>query len=191
MRFITWRVADSALQLGPPIAKTPTVFDDARAGTYVDIEPVLGPYTHRRYGCRHGNWAPGQGPPRAGEVGTPLHTPYRLARILLPGAYADDGLISIHRHAFVDEPAFQGAYQRGVRVLGGQDFYQWQWRVHIGLRSAANASRLEGDFVECGVSCGFLSSAVMEFLDWDRLGKTFYMLDTFAGLDPLSVPVEN
>ena len=32
-------------------------------------------------------------------VGSPLHAPYRLARILLPGAYADDGLISIHRHA--------------------------------------------------------------------------------------------
>jgi hypothetical protein len=24
----------------------------------------------------------------------------------------------------------------------------------------------------------------MEFLDWDRLGKTFYLLDTFAGIDP-------
>ncbi len=24
----------------------------------------------------------------------------------------------------------------------------------------------------------------MEFLDWDWLGKTFYLLDTFAGLDP-------
>jgi hypothetical protein len=23
----------------------------------------------------------------------------------------------------------------------------------------------------------------MEFLDWDRLGKTFYLLDTFAGVD--------
>ena len=84
----------------------------------------------------------------------------------------------------MDDPALQRAYQRGVRALGGQDFYQWQWRVHIGLWAAANASGLEGDFVECGVSYGFLSSAVMEFLDWDWLGKTFYMLDTFAGLDP-------
>ena len=24
----------------------------------------------------------------------------------------------------------------------------------------------------------------MEYLDWDRLGKTFYLLDTFAGIDP-------
>jgi hypothetical protein len=34
-------------------------------------------------------------------------------------------LISIHRHAFVDDPALQRAYQRGVRALGGQEFYQW------------------------------------------------------------------
>jgi hypothetical protein len=130
--------------------------------------------TRRPFRARLAQWA----------VRIPLHTPYRLARLLLPGAYADDGLISIHRHAFVDDPAFQRAYQRGVRALGGQDFYQWQWRVHIGLWAAASASRLDGDFIECGVSYGFLSSAVMEFLDWDRLGKTFYLLDTFAGLDP-------
>ena len=32
-----------------------------------------------------------------------------------------DGLISFHRHAFLDDPAFQRAYQRGVRAIGGQD----------------------------------------------------------------------
>ncbi|MGL5444676.1 MAG: class I SAM-dependent methyltransferase, partial [[Mycobacterium] stephanolepidis] len=40
------------------------------------------------------------------------------------------------------------------------------------------------DFVECGVNYGFLSSAIMEQLNWDHLGKTFYLLDTFAGIDP-------
>jgi Macrocin-O-methyltransferase (TylF) len=108
----------------------------------------------------------------------------RLARTLLPNVYASGGLISVHRHAFMDDPLFQRAYQRGVDALGGHDRYRWQWRVHIGLWAAASASRLDGDFVECGVNYGFLSSAVMEFLDWDRLGKTFYLLDTFAGIDP-------
>jgi len=113
-----------------------------------------------------------------------VRTEYTLARKLLPDVYANDGLISFHSDAFLDDPAFQRAYQRGARALGTPDWYQWQWRVHVGLWAAANASRLDGDFVECGVSYGFLSSAVMEFLDWDRLGKTFYLLDTFAGIDP-------
>jgi Macrocin-O-methyltransferase (TylF) len=113
-----------------------------------------------------------------------VRTEYWLARKLLPDVYASDGLISFHNDAFLEDPAFQRAYQRGARALPNQDWYQWQWRVHIGLWAAENASKLDGDFVECGVSYGFLSSAIMEHLDWDRLGKTFYLLDTFSGIDP-------
>lgn len=110
---------------------------------------------------------------------------YALARALLPKVYANDGLVCFNSHAFVQDPAFQRAYQRGVRALGDDlDWYQWQWRVHVGLWTAASAAHLDGDFVECGVSHGFLSSSIMEYLDWDRLGKTFYLLDTFAGVDP-------
>lgn len=113
-----------------------------------------------------------------------VRTEYWLARALLPDVYASDGLISFHNDAFLDDPGFQRAYQRGARALPDPDWYQWQWRVHVGLWAAENASKLDGDFVECGVSYGFLSSAIMEHLDWDRLGKTFYLLDTFAGIDP-------
>ncbi|CAJ1510886.1 class I SAM-dependent methyltransferase [[Mycobacterium] burgundiense] len=109
---------------------------------------------------------------------------YWLARKLLPKVYANDGLICFNSHAFLDDPEFQRAYQRGARAVGDLDWYQWHWRVHVGLWAAKSASRLEGDFVECGVNFGFLSSAVMEHLDWDELGKTFFLLDTFAGIDP-------
>jgi hypothetical protein len=96
--------------------------------------------------------------------------------------YDQDGLRSIHNHEFMDDPAFRNAYQRGVRAAGGED-YQWHWRVHVGLWTAACAARLEGDFVECGVNRGFLSSAIMDYLNWDSLGKHFYLLDTFRGMD--------
>jgi len=95
--------------------------------------------------------------------------------------YDQDGLRSIHNHEFMDDPAFRKAYKRGVRAAG--DDYRWHWRVHVGLWAAACAARLEGDFVECGVNRGFLCSAIMEYLDWDSLGKQFYLLDTFRGLD--------
>ncbi|AWT51377.1 Rmt3 protein [Mycolicibacterium smegmatis MKD8] len=113
-----------------------------------------------------------------------LRTAYWIPRTLLPRVYSDDALICFNSHAFMEDPAFQRAYRRGVRALGGEDLYHWHWRVHVGLWAAAGASKIKGDFVECGVSYGFLSSAVMEYLDWDRLGKTFYLLDTFAGIDP-------
>lgn len=97
------------------------------------------------------------------------------------GIYDADGVTSIHNHDFLFDPAFVAAYQRGVRAAGD---YDWHWRVHIGLWAAESASRLDGDFVECGVNRGFLSSAIMQYLDWDKTGRTFFLLDTFTGLDP-------
>ncbi len=108
---------------------------------------------------------------------------YALVRTVAPMAYAQDGLISVHSHAFMQDPAFVRAYARGVKAIGGNDSYRWHWRVHIGLWTAGMASRLDGDFVECGVNMGFLSSAVMEYLDWNSLDRDFYLLDTFTGLD--------
>jgi hypothetical protein len=108
---------------------------------------------------------------------------YALVRVVAPVAYAEDGLISVHSHAFMKDPAFIEAYTRGVKAIGGTDTYRWYWRIHIGLWAAKVASRLEGDFVECGVNMGFLSSAIMEYLGWNSLDRDFYLLDTFTGLD--------
>jgi hypothetical protein len=95
--------------------------------------------------------------------------------------YHQDGLISVHNHEFMGDARFVEAYQRGVAATGHD--YQWHWRVHIGLWAAQTAARLPGDFVECGVNKGFLSSSIMRLLDWDRLDKQFYLLDTFRGID--------
>jgi len=103
-----------------------------------------------------------------------------------PRVYSADGLRSVHNHDFVRDPGFARAYARGVAAAGVD--YDWQWRVHIGLWAATSAARLEGDFVECGVNRGFLSSAIMELLDWDTLGKTFWLLDTFSGVDETILP---
>jgi hypothetical protein len=98
-----------------------------------------------------------------------------------PDQYNQDGLVTIHNHDFMESSTFKAAYQRGVKAAGTD--YHWHWRVHIGLWAAALTSKLAGDFVECGVNRGFLSSAIMQFLDWDSLGKQFYLLDTFRGID--------
>ena len=97
--------------------------------------------------------------------------------------YQQDGLRSVHNHEFMDDPKFQSAYQRGIKAAGGRD-YNWHWRVHVGLWAARVANGLRGDFVECGVGRGFLSSAIMQDLDWNNQRRTFYLLDTFSGIDP-------
>lgn len=98
-----------------------------------------------------------------------------------PEAYDQDNLYTPHNHDFMRDPAFCKAYARGVQAA--DDDYHWHWRVHIGLWVAQNAARLPGDFIECGVNKGFLASAIMESLGWDTLGKTFFLMDTFGGID--------
>ena len=92
----------------------------------------------------------------------------------------EDGLMSRHNRDFLEDPDFVRAYARGIEASGDLG---WRWRVHIGLWAASTAVRQPGDFIECGVNRGFLSTAIMEYLDWNRLSKQFWLLDTFAGID--------
>jgi hypothetical protein len=97
-----------------------------------------------------------------------------------PGCYARDSLFTANNHRFQDDPAFRVAYARGVAAGAGADPHM-QWRVHVALWAAAAAARVPGDFVECGVNAGFISSAIMKSLDWAKIGKRFYLIDTFGG----------
>jgi len=102
--------------------------------------------------------------------------------------YDQDGLTTVHNHDFMFDSRFINSYQRGVEAVGFD--YKWHWRVHIGLWAARTAVNLPGDFVECGVNAGFLSSSIMRDLDWNSRDKTFFLLDTFSGLDEKSVSVD-
>lgn len=97
------------------------------------------------------------------------------------GVYDRDGLISVHNHDFMRDSKFIKAYKRGVKA--NKIDYQIEWRIHIALWAASYASRLEGDFVDCGVNRGIFSSSIMEYLDWNKLHKKYYLLDTFCGID--------
>jgi hypothetical protein len=100
--------------------------------------------------------------------------------------YAQDGLKTIHNSDFMNEEKFKAAYQRGLQACRGDD-YNFHWRVHVGLWASTLCSRLKGDFIEFGVNKGFMSSAIMQSLDWNSQNKKFYLLDTFHGLDERSV----
>ena len=112
----------------------------------------------------------------------------RIMSLPLGHIYDQDKLRTLHNHEFMDDPQFVKAYGRGIQAVGSD--YNWHWRVHVGLWAAKAASHLPGDYVECGVNKGFMSSAIMELLDWDRTGRRFFLLDTFAGLDPRYISAE-
>jgi hypothetical protein len=94
--------------------------------------------------------------------------------------YEFDGLHTVHNARFRDDPKFQAAWEGAFQATGCVDPGS-SWRVHTGLWAASVAARVDGDFIECGVNAGFLSSAILRYLDWDHLRKSLYLVDTFSG----------
>lgn len=94
--------------------------------------------------------------------------------------YQSDGLTTLHNHSFLKNARYQQALQRAIKADPGLSYMTW--RLHVALWAANHASRLEGNFVECGVNKGFLSSAIMDYLDWNHQGRDFYLFDTFEGI---------
>jgi hypothetical protein len=97
-----------------------------------------------------------------------------------PRHYARDSLFTTNSDHFREDPLFQAAYARGVAAGNGVDPHH-EWRVHVALWAAQAARRVPGDFVECGVNAGFVSSAIMQRLDWARVDKRFFLIDSFQG----------
>jgi len=99
--------------------------------------------------------------------------------------YAEDGLVSFMSCEFLEDPKFQQAYQAGIKAAGND--YHWHFRFYIGLWAAKQACNLPaGDFVECGVSYGFLSKGITEYMNWNETQadkRKFFLIDTFQGLD--------
>ena len=97
-----------------------------------------------------------------------------------PYGYARDGLFTMNNSHFRRTAAFEAAYARGIAASQGVD-PKMEWRVHVALWAAGTAVRAPGDFVECGVNAGFVSSAIMQFLEWGKSERRFYLVDTFEG----------
>jgi O-methyltransferase len=86
---------------------------------------------------------------------------------------------------FLDDPRFDKAWRlasEGYLRTGRKRVPRIRWRVHICCWAASQGAQLDGDFVDCGVDTGILASAVCSFLDFDRLGKTYYLFDTYEGI---------
>ena len=106
---------------------------------------------------------------------------YEVWNIRQPHIYSEDGLSTHHVHDFINNARFQSAYSRAIKANGSD--HHMRWRAHVALWVAQQVIKLPGDFVECGVSTGFLTSAIMHDLGWNDIGKNFWLFDTWSGLD--------
>lgn len=103
-------------------------------------------------------------------------------RQIYPRHFAGDMLITFARNmGFLEDPDFVKAMEAEAR--SGQD-QSLVWRLHVLCWAAANALKLEGDFVECGVYQGFSTAVVARYLQFGRQSRTWYLYDTFTGIPP-------
>ena len=98
--------------------------------------------------------------------------------------YATDHLYTFISTDFISEPRFAKAYHIAENL--GKDLMPktgMQWRIYTLCWFAKQVAHLPGDFVACGVYTGFCDKAIIDYTDFNILGKTYYLMDTFEGLD--------
>lgn len=114
---------------------------------------------------------------------------YDRLRLTFRASYREDGLVTTHNCDFISDPDFASAYASGEKQQAMDGI---RWRTHVALWAGFHAKQLEGDFVECGVNRGFLSKAIMTYLDFANMPeRRFFLFDTYSGLVPEMVGPED
>ncbi len=96
-------------------------------------------------------------------------------------SYNEDGLYTNHNCDFLKDARFQEAYARFIDT-GSSQGWDMRWRLHTLLWAASVSQHVEGDFVECGTYLGGSARAIVDYVDFNRLGKDFFLVDSFQGL---------
>jgi O-methyltransferase len=95
--------------------------------------------------------------------------------------YFKMGTITNKNCDFIKEPGFVKAYAAAMKQ---QDIETDIWRYHINHWAASLASRLDGDFVECGVYKGSTAMSNIVYVHFERMPyKKYYLIDTFTGMN--------
>src|ERR1700730_6740094 len=97
--------------------------------------------------------------------------------------FFEDGLATIHNCDFLGDPRFLGALALAEQTNSWKG-WPMRWRAYIVCWCAEYASRLPGDFVECGVYKGGYARMAIYYADLGNSGKRLHLFDTFKGFAP-------
>jgi O-methyltransferase len=111
----------------------------------------------------------------------PFFEQIKQANFYSPLTYHTDGLVTTNNCDFIKEDRFTKAYTAAAATNPWPGF-TLQWRVYVVCWFANHVKNLPGDFVECGVNTGAYARAVIDYINFNSTGKTFFLLDTFEGM---------
>ena len=79
-------------------------------------------------------------------------------------SYVDDGLAANHIFDFLHDEKFINSYNEGKKTGAIKNHpCDIHYRAYISCYFSKYASKLDGDFVECGVGKGFLSKTIVTY----------------------------
>ena len=94
--------------------------------------------------------------------------------------FIGDNLAALGRNmGFSRDQRFMRAFEDNLREKVDQVKL---WRLHTYCWVGQSATKLPGDFVECGVFQGFYSAVLLQYLDFAASDKRMWLYDTFSGL---------
>lgn len=99
--------------------------------------------------------------------------------------YQEDIISTQANTDFMRDEIFVKAYNATERAASNRlisSSYTIKWRIHTLIWAAKHASNIQGDFVDFGGGFGLFSSAIIEYLNFSKLNKTYYIIDSFEGL---------
>lgn len=103
-------------------------------------------------------------------------------RKIFRSVFAGDNVILFGRNlGFRRDQKFMHAFHSHVTT--GQE-RSLELRLNTLVWAASHALHVPGDFVECGVWRAFCSQVLVDYLDFEKVPKTFYLYDTFEGIPP-------
>jgi hypothetical protein len=98
-------------------------------------------------------------------------------------SYVDDGLAANHICDFLHDEKFINSYNEGKKTGAIKNHPgDIHYRAYFACYFSKYASKLDGDFVECGVGKGILSKTIVTYLNFEKITKFFYLLDTYEGI---------
>lgn len=100
--------------------------------------------------------------------------------------YTEDIISTAANTGFMTDQKFIDAYQKCADADGGRllpNNYSIRWRIQTLIWAANYASKLEGDFVDFGGGFGLFSSAIYSYLEFEKIDKRYFLLDSFQGLE--------
>ncbi len=102
--------------------------------------------------------------------------------LLINPTYNEDGIVTWHLNSFMNDEKFLKAYKLGKATKSWGEDKDLYWRAYIACWAADHVKKLSGDFVECGVNKGGLARMIIDYIDFEKGNKRFFLLDTFKGI---------